>query len=131
MDSVGTLLMRYFTGIIAESLILTTFVSVVLLIFGSAAREALFIGMFVGLLNVIPYVGPLIAFCVSIIIAMLSPIAGFTFFRNHFSWSARRSLTAQAHRQHAVAAAALFQSRQRRIRWRYSSSFSLPAMSAE
>ena len=84
MDSVGTLLMRYFTGIIAESLILTTFVSVVLLIFGSAAREALFIGMFVGLLNVIPYVGPLIAFCVSLIIAMLSPIAGFTFFGTIF-----------------------------------------------
>jgi len=78
MDSVGTLLMRYFTGIIAESLILTTFVSVVLLLFGAAAKEALFIGMFVGLLNVIPYVGPMIAFCVSILIAMLSPLAGFT-----------------------------------------------------
>lgn len=79
MDSVGTLLMRYFTGIIAESLVLTTFVSVILLVFGTAVREALFIGMLVGLLNVIPYVGPIIAFCVSILIAMLSPIPGFTF----------------------------------------------------
>lgn len=79
MDSVGTLLMRYFTGIIAESMILTTFVSILLLIFGQSAREALFIGMFVGLLNVIPYIGPIIAFCVSILISLLSPIAGFTF----------------------------------------------------
>lgn len=76
MESVTTLLKRYFIGILSESTIMFTFISVVLMIFGLAPRDALFIGLTVGVMNVIPYVGPLISWCISVIIGILSPIAG-------------------------------------------------------
>jgi predicted PurR-regulated permease PerM len=76
MTSVTTLLKRYFIGILAESTIMFTFISVMLLVFGLAPRDALFIGLTVGVLNVIPYVGPLISWCISVVIGVLSPVAG-------------------------------------------------------
>ncbi len=74
MESITRLLIRYFTGILAESTILFTLVSVVLLLFGMGPANAFFLGMIVGVLNVIPYIGPLIAACICIFIGMLSPI---------------------------------------------------------
>lgn len=76
MASVTRLLKRYFLGILSESTIMFTFISSVLMIFGIAPRDALFIGLTVGMMNVIPYVGPLISWCISVIIGILSPIAG-------------------------------------------------------
>lgn len=76
MESVTRLLKRYFIGILSESTILFTFISVVLMICGLAPRDALFIGLLVGVMNVIPYVGPIISWCISVIIGILSPIAG-------------------------------------------------------
>ncbi len=76
MASVTRLLKRYFIGILSESTILFTFVSTVLMICGLAPRDALFIGLTVGVMNVIPYVGPIISWCISVIIGVISPIAG-------------------------------------------------------
>ncbi len=76
MDSVSQLLKRYFIGILTESTIMFTFVSAVLMICGLAPRDALFIGLTVGVMNVVPYVGPLISWCISVIIGIISPIAG-------------------------------------------------------
>ena len=53
-----------------------TFVSVVLRLFGMVSTDALTIATFVGVLNVIPYIGPLIGLCLGLTIALLSPIAG-------------------------------------------------------
>ncbi len=76
MASVTRLLKRYFIGILTESTIMFTFVSSVLMICGLAPRDALFIGLTVGVMNVIPYVGPIISWCISVIIGIISPIAG-------------------------------------------------------
>lgn len=76
MESVTRLLKRYFIGILSESTIMFTFISIVLMIFGLAPRDALFIGLLVGVMNVIPYVGPIISWCISVVIGILSPIAG-------------------------------------------------------
>ena len=76
IDSIMHLLKRYFTGILLESTIMFTFVSVVLRLFGMVSTDALTIATFVGVLNVIPYIGPLIGLCLGLTIALLSPIAG-------------------------------------------------------
>lgn len=76
MNSVTRLLKRYFIGILTESTILFTFISIVLMICGIAPKDAFFIGITVGVMNVIPYVGPLISWCISVLIGILSPIAG-------------------------------------------------------
>lgn len=76
MTSVTRLLKRYFLGVLSESTIMFTFISVVLMLFGLAPRDALFIGLTVGVMNVVPYVGPLISWFISVIIGVLSPIAG-------------------------------------------------------
>ena len=58
LDSVTHLLIRYFTGIVAESSIMTLIVSLGLLMLGFSVHNALVIGLIVGVLNVIPYLGP-------------------------------------------------------------------------
>lgn len=81
VDSTTEMLVRYLTGILTESLILTIFISLVLTIFGLGLENAVFIGATVGVFNVIPYVGPVIGFCVGVFIGIVSPIDGFTVFQ--------------------------------------------------
>ncbi len=74
LDSVTHLLSRYFTGILAESLILFTTVSLVMILFGMRAQDAAFIGLIMGVMNVVPYAGPLIGGVMSVFMGMVSPI---------------------------------------------------------
>ena len=60
LDSVTVLLARYFTGILSESLLLTIAVTLVMMAFGMKAADAGFIGLIMGVMNVVPYAGPLI-----------------------------------------------------------------------
>ena len=76
LDSISELLMRYFTGIVAESLSLMLVIAVVLMVFGMPVRNAFLIGLIMGVLNVIPYIGPLIGAGASLLIGILTPIAG-------------------------------------------------------
>ena len=78
LDSVTLLLVRYFTGILAESFILMIVVSTILLIFGATAENAFFTGLIVGIFNVIPYVGPLIGLALGLFVGVVSPIEGMT-----------------------------------------------------
>jgi len=55
---ITTMLRKYFGGILLQILIITTLVSLALSILG--VKNALLIGFFAALINVIPYVGPLI-----------------------------------------------------------------------
>ena len=71
LDSITKLLIRYFTGIVAESSIMTILVSIGLLIFGFPWHDALIIAMFVGVLNVIPYLGPIIGIAIGIFIGVV------------------------------------------------------------
>lgn len=76
LDSVTTLLSRYFGGLFVESIILMVIISVVMLIFGMNSGDALIIGLIIGVMNVIPYAGPVIGTLISMSIVVISPIDG-------------------------------------------------------
>ena len=76
LDSVTVLLARYFTGILSESLLLMIAVSLVMMAFGMKAADAAFIGLTMGIMNVVPYAGPLIGGIVSVFVGIVSPIEG-------------------------------------------------------
>ena len=78
LDSVTILLVRYFTGILAESFIMMIVVALGLLLFGASGENAFFTGLVVGVLNVIPYVGPMIGFAIGLFVGLVSPIEGMT-----------------------------------------------------
>ena len=76
LDSVTLLLARYFTGILSESLLLTITVTLVMMAFGMKTADAAFIGLTMGVMNVVPYAGPLIGGIVSVFVGIVSPIEG-------------------------------------------------------
>ncbi len=74
MSSISNLLSRYFVGLLCESAIIATAVSLAMICFGMAATDALFIGLVMGVMNVIPYAGPFIGVCFSIFLGVMTPI---------------------------------------------------------
>ena len=70
VSSATALLSRYFLGILAESFIMATIVSISLMCCGYMPQDAIFIGIIVGILNVIPYVGPWIGFGISLLVSI-------------------------------------------------------------
>ena len=67
------LLVRYFHGILLEIVIMMTLEAAGLLIFG--VPNAILIGFFGGLMNVIPYLGPIIGASLGIVLAVLSELS--------------------------------------------------------
>lgn len=78
LDSVSLLLSRYFTGVLAESVLLLIAVSLVMIAFGMKAQDAFFIGLIMGVMNVVPYAGPLIGGLISVFLGIVNPIEGMT-----------------------------------------------------
>ena len=78
LDSITVLLSRYFRGILTESALLMIAVSLVMTAFGMKASDAAFIGLIMGVMNVVPYAGPLIGGILSSLIGIVSPIEGTT-----------------------------------------------------
>lgn len=78
LDSITVLLARYFTGILTESVLLTVAVSLTMISFGMRVEDALFIGLIMGVMNVVPYAGPLIGGIMSVFMGLVTPIEGFT-----------------------------------------------------
>lgn len=76
LDSITTLLSRYFGGLMVESLLLIVVISVAMLIFGMKSSDALIVGLLIGVFNLIPYAGPVIGSFLSLCIAIISPIEG-------------------------------------------------------
>lgn len=72
IDDVETLLRRYFGAILIQMLLFSSFNFILLLLFG--VKNALLISVFAGLLNVIPYVGPLIGLSLGLFITLSSYI---------------------------------------------------------
>jgi predicted PurR-regulated permease PerM len=70
VDETSKLLIRYFVGILVQVTIITIIVSGALTILG--VKNALLIGFFAGMMNVIPYVGPIIATAVGVMITVSS-----------------------------------------------------------
>ena len=78
LNSITVLLSRYFTGILTESLILMVVISTTMILFGMKTDNALLIGLIMGVMNVIPYAGPLIGGIISAFIGIVTPIEGMT-----------------------------------------------------
>ena len=78
LDKITILLSRYFTGILAESAILMIVISLIMKIFGMRTEEAFFIGLVMGVMNVIPYAGPVMGGVVSVFVGIVTPIEGYT-----------------------------------------------------
>ncbi len=70
MRNITTMLTRYFGGITVQVTIITLIVSIALSLLG--VKNALLIGFFAALINVIPYVGPLIGAAFAIFITISS-----------------------------------------------------------
>ena len=76
LDSITVLLSRYFVGILTESSLLMIAVSLAMIAFGMKAGDAFFIGLVMGVMNVVPYAGPLIGGIISVFLGIVSPIEG-------------------------------------------------------
>jgi len=70
IEDISSLLTRYFGGIVIQITIITLFVSISLSLFG--IKNALLIGFFAALINVIPYLGPIIGATFGVIITISS-----------------------------------------------------------
>ena len=70
MEDITEMLSRYFTGILIQISLITIFVSIGLSILG--VKNALLIAIFAALINVIPYLGPLIGAAFGVLITISS-----------------------------------------------------------
>lgn len=70
LRNVINLLSRYFIGIFIQVIVITTLVTIGLTILG--VENALVIGFFTGIINIIPYLGPIIGAIVGMIVAATS-----------------------------------------------------------
>lgn len=78
LNSTSKLLSRYFIGIILESMAVMLVVSIALICCGYGVSNAFFIGLIIGVLNVIPYVGPWLGFAISLLISAAFVSSGMT-----------------------------------------------------
>lgn len=70
LDETANMLMRYFSGIVIQVIVITFFITVILSILGF--KNALLIGFFAALMNVIPYVGPILGASFAMFITLSS-----------------------------------------------------------
>ncbi len=71
------LLVRYYIGVLLELLGVMTLITIGLTIFG--IRNALLIGFFGGLMNIIPYLGPVIGTSIGVMLGITSALAAGTY----------------------------------------------------
>lgn len=76
LSSIKRLLIRYFIGIIAESTCILIIVAIGMSIIGMSFQQALVMGLIVGILNIIPYVGPWIGGAIVIVMGIASQLNG-------------------------------------------------------
>jgi len=72
VEESSALLVRYFIGIAVQVIVVTSFVSLLLVVLG--IKNALLIGFFAALMNVIPYLGPILGASFAAIITITSNI---------------------------------------------------------
>ena len=72
LSSIKRLLTRYFIGIIIQSTCITILITIGMSIVGLGFQQAITIGLIIGTLNVIPYVGPWLGGIIGIIMGVAS-----------------------------------------------------------
>jgi predicted PurR-regulated permease PerM len=70
LDESQAMLRKYFTGVLIDIIFVAAFVSIGLSILG--VKNAFIIGVFAGIMNIVPYVGPLIGGAFAIVIGVSS-----------------------------------------------------------
>ncbi len=76
LGSATKLLTRYFTGLVIQSVIIMLLLAGIFLIWGFDVQTAFFMGIVMGVLNVIPYVGPLCGAIICVIVGLVTPLDG-------------------------------------------------------
>ncbi len=76
LNSITTLLSRYFMGLLFESFLIACAVSIAMICWGMHANDAIFMGLIMGVLNVVPYAGPFLGSCFAIFLGIITPIEG-------------------------------------------------------
>jgi predicted PurR-regulated permease PerM len=76
LDSITSLLARYFGGLMFESTVLMVVISVAMLLFGMKPSNALVTGLIMGIMNLVPYAGPVIGCFISMAMGIITPIDG-------------------------------------------------------
>ena len=77
LASINRLLVRYFVGIFTDILCVMTLVSVgLMLVVGFPLKQALLVGLFAGILNVVPYVGPIFGMIMGFSFGILDVYSG-------------------------------------------------------
>ena len=74
LTSIQNLLSRYLIGIICESICVMIIVDIGMTIVGIDFQQALVMGLIIGVLNVIPYIGPWIGFFIAMVMGVASHI---------------------------------------------------------
>ena len=77
VDESKTLLIRYYIGVLLEVIGVMTLITLSLKIFG--IQNALLIGFFGGIMNIIPYLGPIIGGLIGITLGVISTLSGGSF----------------------------------------------------
>jgi predicted PurR-regulated permease PerM len=72
LNSIKSLLTRYFIGIVIQSMCIMVLITIGMTIAGIDFRQAVVMGLILGILNVIPYVGPWLGLLVAIIMGVAS-----------------------------------------------------------
>ena len=75
LHSIKKLLIRYFIGIILESTVVMIIVTVGMTIVGMSFQRALVMGLIIGVLNVIPYVGPWIGGAIVVVMGIATTLS--------------------------------------------------------
>jgi predicted PurR-regulated permease PerM len=74
LNSIKSLLTRYFIGILIQSTCIMILITIGMTIAGIDFQQAIVMGLIVGILNVIPYVGPWLGFFVAVVMGVASHI---------------------------------------------------------
>lgn len=74
LNSIKSLLTRYFIGIVIQSTCIMILITIGMTIVGIQFQQAIVMGLILGILNVIPYVGPWLGLFVAIIMGVASHI---------------------------------------------------------
>ena len=72
LNSTKHLLIRYFIGMTVDVLLVITLITIGLTIIGISFQQALIIGLFAGIFNVIPYIGPILAMIFGVTISFVT-----------------------------------------------------------
>lgn len=70
--SIKHLLTRYFIGILIQSTCIMTLITIGMTIAGISFQQAVVMGLIIGILNVIPYVGPWLGFFIALVMGIAS-----------------------------------------------------------